>query len=88
MASITAGSDGAPARLKLPVKIISASRGTLEAAITDDNQKAGRTDLHVILAEPLARPPAPGTMVTVIGAPASYTPQPFAFTLKDAQIAG
>ena len=87
-ASITAGADGAPARLKLPVRIISAGRGTLEAAITDDNQKAGRVDLHVILAEPLARPPAPGTMLTVIGAPASYTPQPFAITLKDAQVAG
>ena len=87
-ASITTGADGAPARLKLPVKIISAGRGTLEAAITDDNQQAGRVDLHVILAAPLSRPPAPGTMVTVIGLPSTYTPQPFAFTLKDAQIAG
>ena len=87
-ASITTDASGAAARLKLPMMVISSSRGGLEGAITEDNQKAGRADAHVTLAAPLASPPAPGTMVTVIGSPSGYTPIPFAFTLKDAQIAG
>ena len=86
-ASIVAGPGGVPARLKLPVKVISASRGSLEAAITDDSQKAGRADLHVILAQPLATPPVPGTMVTVVGVLSAYEPQPFVFTMQKAEIA-
>ena len=86
-AAIMAAQDGGSSKLKLPVKILSVSRGGLEAAITDDNQKAGRADLHVILAEPLANPPAPGAIVKVVGLISAYSPQPFAFTMQNAEVA-
>jgi hypothetical protein len=86
-AAIVAVQDGGASKLKLPVKVLSASRGSIEAAITDDNQRAGRADLHVVLAEPMSSPPAPGSSIKVVGLISAYAPQPFAFTMQDAQVA-
>jgi hypothetical protein len=85
-AAIMAEQDGGASRLKLPVMVLSASRSGLEAAITEDNQKAGRADLHIVLAAPLANPPARGSMVKVIGLISAYSPQPFVFTMQNAEI--
>jgi hypothetical protein len=76
----------AAARLKLEVKVIAATATTIEAAITDDNKKANRADLHIVLAKPAAKPPAAGTLVTVIGRFSDYTPAPFSFTMSQGEL--
>lgn len=81
-------SKGQPAKLKLNVKVISATPDAIEAAITEDNQQANKADLHVVLAKPLAKPPAAGSMTDVIGTISSYTPSPFMFTMTDGEVPG
>lgn len=73
------------ARLEIPVKIISvaATKDSLDAAISDDNQAAGKADVHVILEKALTTaPPAPGATTKVTGVLTSYTPDPFMFTME------
>jgi hypothetical protein len=70
------------AMLKIPVKVIASSRDTLEAAVTEENQQANHTDIHVALQKPLLHPPAPGAMIDVVGVITSYTPSPFLFTME------
>jgi tetratricopeptide (TPR) repeat protein len=77
---------GAGGRMKIRVKVIAATATTIEAAITDDNQKADKVDLHIVLAKPLEKPPGIGTLVTVIGRISDYTPAPFKFTMLQAEI--
>lgn len=77
---------GDPAKLKISVKVISATPDTIQAAITDDNQQANKADLHVIMEKPLTKLPAAGSMVDVIGTISDYTPSPFMFTMKDGEI--
>lgn len=72
--------------LKIQVKVIAATATTIEAAISDDNQKAGKADLHVVMAKPLDKLPAPGTLVNVVGRISDYTPAPFMFTMIQGQI--
>src|SRR5215469_4640982 len=54
-------SKGDPAKLKINVKVISATPDSIDAAITEENQKDSKADLHVVMEKPLAKPPAPGT---------------------------
>ena len=75
------------AKLKIPVKVISATKDMLHAAITDDNQSANKADLQVVMARPLDHPPGAGAMVDVIGVMTSYTPQPFMFNMGNSEIA-
>jgi hypothetical protein len=72
---------GANAAFKIRVKVIAATATTIEAAITDDNKQADKADLHVVMAKPLDKPPAPGTLVNVVGRISDYTPAPFTFTM-------
>jgi hypothetical protein len=77
---------GAGARFKLRVKVIAASTTTIEAAITDDNKKSDKADLHIVLAKPSEPPPAAGTLVTVTGRFSDYTPAPFVFTMLQGEL--
>jgi tetratricopeptide (TPR) repeat protein len=52
---------GEPAKLKLPVKVISATADSIQAAISEDNQQAGKADLNIVMAKPMVKPPAAGT---------------------------
>jgi len=70
------------ARLEIPVKIISATTDTVDAAITDENQAANKADIHVALEKPVTKPPAPGTMTKITGVITKYTPDPFMFTME------
>jgi hypothetical protein len=82
-------SKGDPAKLKLPaVKVISASADSLDAAITEDNQQANKADLHVVMDKPLAKPPAAGATIDIIGSISSYTPSPFMFTMTAGELPG
>ena len=76
------------ARLRLNgVKVIAATKDSIDAALTDENQQASKADLHVVLEEPALHPPAPGSMTDVIGEITSYNPDPFMFIMKQGQIA-
>lgn len=72
---------GETAKLKVPVKVISATNDTVEAALTDENQQANKADLHIVMEKPLTRPPAAGSTIEVIGTISDYTPNPFMFTM-------
>jgi hypothetical protein len=70
------------AKFKLPMKVIAATADGFDAAITDDNQEAGRADVHVKFNTPGAKSPAPGAIVQVVGRFSGYTPQPFNFSFE------
>jgi len=74
------------ARLKIPVKVISATQGTIQAAITDDNQKADKADLQITMTKPMLHPPAAGAMIEVLGVITDYVPSPFAFIMKEGEL--
>lgn len=75
-------------RMKISVKVISASKEMIEGAITDENQNANRADIRILLQKPLPHPPVAGSNVEVEGTMASYTPQPFMFTMGNGEIPG
>lgn len=79
---------GEPAKLRIPVKVVSASADSVEAAITDDNQQANKADLHIVLAKPAVKPPAAGTTINIVGNITDYTPQPFMFTMTGGELPG
>jgi len=74
-------------RLKIAVKVISAQRNALSAAITDENQSANLADVAVALQSPVAVPPAPGALIEVVGLLVSYQLKPFQLRMERASIA-
>lgn len=74
-------------KLKIPVLVLAATADSLDAAVSDDNQQAKKTDLHVKFSKPLATPPAAGSTVFVIGVITGYKLDPFAFTMQQAELA-
>jgi len=77
---------GGQAKLKIPVKVVSATSDTIDAAITDENQAANKADIHVMMEKPMTKPPAPGTMTDIIGIITNYTPNPFMFTMEKGEL--
>ena len=75
------------AKLKLPVKVMSATTTQILAAITDENQKANKADLDVSLQKPMLNPPSAGAQLDVIGVLTDYQANPFVFYMKQAQVA-
>ncbi len=69
------------ARVQIHVKVITATATAMEVAISEDNQKDNKTDMHVVMANPLTKPPVPGSYVDVTGQISEYTPSPFKFTM-------
>ncbi len=75
------------ARLRLNgVKVIAATKDSIDAALTDENQQANKADLHVVLEEPAVHPPAPGATIDIIGVLTGYTPSPFMFTMEKGEL--
>ena len=85
--AITDKQQGGGRRLKVPVKVITATPDVIEAAITDEAQSANVVDLHIAMAYPLAPLPAAGSKVTIIGTLSDYRPQPFQFIMTRAELA-
>jgi tetratricopeptide (TPR) repeat protein len=75
------------ARLKIPVKVISATADTILVAITDDNIAANKADMQVKLTTPVEHPPAPGAEIQVIGVITRYTLNPFLFVMEKGMLA-
>jgi hypothetical protein len=80
-------SQGGGTRLKIPIKVISATPDSLEAAITEEAQAGNVADLHVVMARPLAPLPAAGAKIAIVGTLSDYRPQPFMFTMTRAELA-
>lgn len=81
--------DGTEAKMRLPsVLVIKASKDTVEAAITEDNQEAKKADLTVMLQKPVLHPPEPGAMIDVVGVITKYDPDPFMFTMEQGTLPG
>ena len=74
------------ARFKIHVKVIRATASELEVAVSDENRQDNKSDMHVLMAKPLANPPAPGSYVDVVGRIVEYTASPFKFTLTQGEI--
>jgi hypothetical protein len=80
------------------VKVIAATEDTVDVALTEDNQKDNKADIHVVLEKPAAKPaaksakkppvklPAVGSMTDVTGIFTSYTPDPFMFTMEKGEL--
>lgn len=85
-AAIQAKQRNGAAKLKIPVTVIKAEASSLDVAVADDNIEHRIADMRVMLAKPAA-PPAAGAAIYVIGTIADYTPKPFMFVMKDAEIA-
>ncbi|MBL6613507.1 MAG: hypothetical protein ISP45_05835 [Reyranella sp.] len=79
--------QGGGTRLKIPIKVISATPDSLEAAITEEAQAGNVADLHVVMARPLAPLPAAGAKIAIVGTLSDYRPQPFLFTMTRAELA-
>ena len=74
-------------RLKIPVKVISATPDRIEAAISEENQASNTVDLNVTLARPLSPLPAVGAMISIVGTLSDYRARPFLFTMTKAELA-
>jgi tetratricopeptide (TPR) repeat protein len=83
------------AKLKISIKVIAATKDSIDGAISDDNQAAMKADVHVVMEEPIPPPvprstksniPAPGTTTDIIGVISSYTADPFMFTMTKAEL--
>ena len=85
--AILAKQQGGGTRQKIPVKVISASAERIEAAITEENQKANVVDLVVVMARPLSPLPAVGSGIAIIGTLSDYRPQPFSFLMTQGELA-
>lgn len=79
--------QGENTRLKIQVKVISATPDILEAAITDVAQANNIADLHIVMAWPLAPLPAVGSKIAIIGSLSDYRTQPFRFVMTKAELA-
>jgi len=77
--------DGA--RLKIPVKVITAKPDRIEAAISDQNQASNTVDLSVALARPLSPLPAVGATISIVGTLSDYRVRPFLFMMTKAELA-
>jgi hypothetical protein len=75
------------ARLKIPVKIVAATKDTIQAAISEDNQNNNKADLLVVLKTPPASPLAPGAMAQIIGSIVDYQMNPVVFIMRDGELA-
>ena len=73
--------QGGGTRLKIPVKVISATPDRIEAAITDESQAGNVVDLVVTMARPLSPLPAVGASISIVGMLSDYRAQPFMFLM-------
>lgn len=85
--AIRARERNGAAKLKIPVKVISTTRDTILAAVSEDNQKADKADLQITMAQPMAAPPAAGASIAIVGVITDYEPRPFMFIMKEGELA-
>lgn len=74
-------------RLKLAVRVVSATPERLGGAITDAAQAANVAEADIAMSRPLSPLPAVGSNIVVLGTLSDYRPQPFQFRLARAELA-
>ena len=74
-------------RLKIPVKIVSATPDVLEAAISDEAQAANAPEMRIAMARPLAPLPSVGSRIAIIGTLNEFGGQPFLLKMVRAELA-
>lgn len=74
-------------RLKLPVKVIRATSGRIEAALSNRNKASDTADIDIEFVHPLRPLPEAGSTISVIGTLSDYRPKPFLFFLTKAELA-
>lgn len=79
--------QGGGARLKIAVKVISATPDRIEAAITDESRAGNVVDLVVTMARPLSPLPAVGANISIVGMLSDYRAQPFTFLMTRGELA-
>jgi tetratricopeptide (TPR) repeat protein len=79
-------SKGEQAKLKIPVKVIASTEESIDAAITEDNQAAGKADVHIVMEKPMAKAATVGATIDVIGVISEFTPNPFMFTMSHGEL--
>jgi tetratricopeptide (TPR) repeat protein len=84
--TIQAKQKNGEVKLSMSVKVISATKTIIEAAITDDNQKSNKADLEISTEAPMASPPAPGSQINIIGVLIEYKLKPFMFIMKQGKL--
>jgi tetratricopeptide (TPR) repeat protein len=85
-AAIQAMQKNGEARLEIPVKVISSTKDSVDAAITDENQAASKADVHVVMEKPMLHQPTANSPTKITGVLTSYTPQPFMFTMEHGEL--
>jgi len=78
--------SGEQAKLKIPVKVVSADKDSISAAMTDENQAANKADLQVTMAKPMTKIPETGATIDIIGVISDYTPNPFMFKMTEGEL--
>jgi tetratricopeptide (TPR) repeat protein len=68
-------------KMKIAVKVISATESTIQVAITDENQQANKADMQVTLTKPALHPATAGAMIEVVGLITDYSLNPFSFRM-------
>jgi len=76
---------GHTALLKIPAKVISANQYGILAAITPENQKANKADVHISV-EHMEKIPSPGAMINVIGSITEYRAFPIMLLMEHSSI--
>jgi tetratricopeptide (TPR) repeat protein len=85
---IQATQKNGAARLKIPVKILAATRDTIQAAITDDNQRDNKVDLVAVIKASMPSPPPAGATIEVTGVIVDYLANPITFIMRDGEVSG
>jgi len=73
-------------KLRITVKVLSSAKYSIDAAITDENQRENKADLFIIMGGEIAPVLIQGMMIEVTGVLAEYRPDPFRFTMREGQI--
>lgn len=74
-------------RMKVPMKVISATPDRIEGAITDAARNGNIVEIEVAMARPLSPLPAVGSTIAFLGALSDYRAQPFLFRLTRGELA-
>jgi hypothetical protein len=75
------------ARIKIPIKVLSATFDRIEGAISERSRASNTVDLVVLFARPLTPPPPVGALISVVGSLSDYQPTPFFFRMAKAELA-
>jgi tetratricopeptide (TPR) repeat protein len=74
-------------KLRIPVKVISATGNAIQVAVTDENQQANMADMQVTLTKPAFHPATAGATIDVVGVITDYVLNPFSFRMTHGEVA-